>query len=150
MMAKEWFAALRGFGSKTLARSVSKAIKTLKWWPSLAEIVALCREDKDGWEDALGVSHQYGQKPFTAPKQDGLSAAEISKRAADVLRWRQQYGFSKADEIRIGDDSEVRASQEMTVSSALLRSCAVRRSRGLKTCSSTCSRVNCELKDCEE
>ena len=150
LMAKEWFNALRPFGSKTLARSVTKALRTLKWWPSLAEIVALCREERESWEDAVGVGPAGGQKPFTEPKRADLTADDIARRAAEVLKWKQQYGWNKSDEIRIGEESEVRASQDMTVSSALLRTCVVRRSRGLPTCSPTCRKTNCNLKDCEE
>ena len=151
VMANEWFKALRNYGEKTLRDAVSKSLVTCKWWPTLAEIAELCRSIEAEWKDVFGTHEAVGGPPrFTEKKDPDLTPGEVAMRIASVKVWKEQYGWNKVDEIRIGDESETRASQDMTVSSALLRSCAARRSRGLSTCEASCSRVNCELKDCEE
>lgn len=149
MMVAEWFRALRVYGLKTVTRAFDKVIETAKWFPTIAEIADLCSKDLESWRDAIGIGqHQMGQQPFRDPPRGPISAEEIAKRAAQCLHWRKDFGFGgNASELRIGEDSEVKASQDTTVSSALLRSCAARRARGKPTCASDCAYQNCELKD---
>lgn len=151
IMAREWFSALKGFGFKTLQLSVTKHIRDGKWWPALSEIVALCRAEDESWRDVYGLVHMTGQPTFAAGKEPNLSVDELAKRAAAIMKFKADYGFNKPEhDIRIGEDTEVRASQEMTVSAELMRSCAVRRAKGLPTCRNDCAYQNCELRTNEE
>lgn len=149
MMVAEWYRILKPYGTKTVARAFDKVIETSKWFPTIAEIADHCSKDLESWRDAIGIDvHETGPKPFADKPRGPLSAEEVAKRTADCLRWRQEFGFkADKDEPRIGEDSNIRASQEATVSSQLLRSCAARRSRGLPTCDDDCAFQNCELKN---
>lgn len=148
MMAAEWFNALKSFGSKTVNEAFSKAVVGSKWWPALAEIVEDCRAIDHSWKDALGLSPEpAGRAAFSEGHRPTIGPDELAQRAAAVLRMKQEFGFNKPEhDLRIGEDSGTRASQEMTVSEALLNTCAARRNRGLRTCGPTCCKQNCELK----
>jgi hypothetical protein len=148
MMVAEWFRVLRVYGSKTVTRAFDKSIETSKWFPTIAEIADHCGNDLESWRDAIGIDqHQMGQKPFTDQPRGPITPEEIAKRAAQCTHWRREFGFgSNADDLRIGEEGEVKASQDMTVSALLLNTCAVRRAKGLATCGDDCSRQSCELR----
>lgn len=148
MMVAEWFRVLRGYGVRSVTRAFDKAIETAKWFPTLAEIADHASRDEESWKDAIGCTHQMGQQPFKDPPRGPISAEEIAKRAAMCRQWRDEFGFKgDREELRIGEDGEIRASQEPTVSASLLNSCAARRSKGLATCQHDCSRRSCELRE---
>jgi hypothetical protein len=147
MMVAEWFRVLRVYGSRSVTRAFDKTIETAKWFPTIAEVADHCAKDDESWKDALGCAHQTGQKPFTDPPRGPISPEEITKRAAQCLKWRKEFGFgSKPDDLRIGEEGQVKVSQDMAVSSALLNTCTVRRAKGLATCGDNCAKQTCELR----
>lgn len=148
VMAKEWHAALKGFGVKTVALAVTKHARESKWWPTLAEIVALCRAEDNSWRDALGLLRPSGLPEFKSAPVEKLPQEVLDLRAAALNRMKAEYGYSpETSEVRIGDDLEVKASQDQTVSPNLMRTCAVRRSLGLPTCRHDCANRNCNLRE---
>jgi len=147
MMVAEWFRVLRVYGNRTVTRAFDKTIGTAKWFPTIAEIADHCAKDQDSWKDAIGCVHQMGQQPFTDPPRGVITQDEITKRVAQCTNWRREYGFgSGTDDLRIGEESQVAASKDMTVSTQLLNTCAVRRAKGLSTCGDDCAKQSCELR----
>ncbi len=147
MMVAEWFRVLRVYGNRTVTRAFDKTIETAKWFPTIAEIADHCSKDQDSWKDAIGCTHQMGQQPFTDPPRGSITQDEITKRVAQCTNWRREFGFgSSMDDLRIGEEGPVKASQDMTVSAMLLNTCAVRRSKGLSTCGNDCAKQSCELR----
>ena len=147
MMVAEWFRVLRGYGHRTVTRAFDKTIEIAKWFPTIAEIADHCAKDQDSWKDAIGCVHQMGQQPFTDPPRGPITPEEIAKRVEQCTYWRREFGFgTSTDDLRIGEESEVKASQDPTVSPMLLNTCAVRRARGLSTCGNDCARQSCELR----
>jgi hypothetical protein len=129
LQAAEWQATLGAYPLERLNRALSEHIRTSTWWPTIANLVDLMQAETP----APGLRERR-----EAPKQfarDGRTEAEeIAYRASQSLRWREEAGFGKTvlpeDERTIPKP----ASQDMTVSSALLRSRAARRASGLRTC----------------
>lgn len=146
-MAKEWHTQLKRFGAKTVEKAVSEHIRESKWWPTIADIFALCRKDDESWRDTYGILHVTGQPAFKSPPREMLPPEVLAARAAAVARMKAEAGFDKPEkEIPIGGESAVKASQDTAVSPMLLGSCAARRARGLDTCQHDCSRRSCELR----
>ena len=91
-MAGEWFRALRYFGGLAVERAIDKLLTTSKWFPTLAEVHALCAADTDGWKDALGVPryeppHQdWKPEPFV--REGRTEAEEIAHRDAVIAQAR--------------------------------------------------------------
>jgi hypothetical protein len=147
MMVSEWFRVLRVYGHRTVTRAFDKTIETAKWFPTIAEIADHCAQDEHSWKDALGCAHQMGQQPFMDPPRAPIAPVEAAKRALQCANWRREFGFgSNADDLRIGEEGQVKASQDMTVSALLLNTCVARRAKGLSTCGSDCAKQSCELR----
>lgn len=148
LLLREWMEAFGNHSPSHLHEAVSVAMKATKFWPTIAEVAAEVSEIRREAVSVVGAMTGTGRHvaveiPFA---RDGRTEAEeIAYRAAQSLRWKQQFGFGKhtADE----DVREQKpASQDTSVSYALLNSCAVRRSKGLDTCQQDCSRRSCELR----
>lgn len=129
VMANEWLKALRAFGAQTVHRATTKCIQESKWWPALAEVVALCRADEDGWRDALGLKDErrYIAEPDTFARDGRTEAEEIAHRIATVKAMKAEAGFGTSEEI-IGEARApaAPASQDMRVSDALRNTKLVR------------------------
>lgn len=144
LQAAEWQATLGAYPFDRLNRALSEHIRTSTWWPTIANLVDLMQSETP----APGLrEHREAPKQFA---RDGRTEAEeIAHRVAQSLRWREEAGFGKTVLPEEVIKTAKPASQDMTVSTALLRSCAARRSRGLRTCEPSCSKTSCSLKDCE-
>lgn len=150
MMVAEWFRVLKPYGIHTVTRAFDKVIETAKWFPTIAEIADHCSNDLESWRDAIGIDvHETGQKPFTDKPRGALGPEDVAKRVADCLRWKQEAGFGQSGPDPLdGKTKPKEASQESTVSFALLNSCAVRRAKGLETCRPDCGDRMCNLRTC--
>lgn len=153
VMANEWLKALRAFGVQTVHRATTKCIQESKWWPALAEVVALCRADEDGWRDALGIKddRRYVAEPEAFARAGRTEAEEIAFRAAQVRSMKQQAGFNSSPEID-GDTAAhepIAASKSEIVTPQARNSCAARRARRQKTCEASCFRQSCALRERE-
>ena len=147
MVTAEWHDTLGAYPFKRLNDALSEHIRKSTFWPTVANLVEIMRAETP----APGLPlFRKPEEPFA---RDGRNEAEeIIFRVAQSKRWKDEAAAAAPkyqdplDVIR-----EVKpASQDMTVSKALLRTCAARRSRRLPTCSDSCSKTNCDLKDCEE
>ena len=153
VMANEWLKALRIFGVQTVHRATTKCIQESKWWPALAEVVALCRADEDGWRDALGIKddRRHVAEPEAFAREGRTEAEEIAHRVAMVASMKRQAGFNSAPEID-GDTAAhepIAASKSTMVTPQVRNSCAARRARHEKTCETSCFRQSCALREHE-
>lgn len=152
VMANEWLKALKGYGVATVHRAVTKMIHESKWWPALAEVVALCRSDEDGWRDALGIKpeRRYNAEPLVFAQDGRTEAEEIAHRVATIASMKREAGFNSDAPAEVFARSEKNpASQSVEVSAHIRNSCAARRARGEKTCELSCHRVACALRESE-
>ena len=148
LLLREWLEAFGNHSPTHLHEAVSAAMKACKFWPTIAEVTAEISEIRREAVSVIGIVTGTGRwKADNVPfaKQGRTEAEEIAHRAAQSLKWKQDYGFGKQTA-----DEDVReqkpASLDTSVSYALLNSCAVRRSKGLDTCQRDCSRRSCELR----
>lgn len=153
VMANEWLKALRAFGVQTVHRATTKCIQESKWWPALAEVVALCRADEDGWRDALGIKddRRYVAEPEAFARDGRTEAEEIAHRVAMVASMKREAGFNSAPEVD-GDTAAhepIAASKSAIVTPQVRNSCAARRARREKTCEPSCFRQSCALREHE-
>lgn len=150
LMVAEWFRALKQYRRKSVGDAIDKHLRTSKWWPTLAEISTLAKDHQDSWVDVLGIGQKpsYQAEAYVFERDGRTVEQEVAHRVAQALRWKADAQFnSKPSTDPVDVPAETRpASTDMTVSDALARTCAVRRSRGLPTCEPGCFRVNCELK----
>jgi hypothetical protein len=152
VMANEWMKALKPFGRATVHRAVSKLIQESKWWPALAEVLALCLADEEGWRDALGIKddRRYVAEPDAFARDGRTEAEEIAHRAAMVASMRRDTGFNSAPIEPVAAHLEIKsASQSEIVTSQARNSCAARRARREKTCEPSCFRQSCALREAE-
>jgi hypothetical protein len=141
-LVTEWHASLSPYPVDRVSRALSEHIRTSTWWPTIANLVDLMREETP----APGTRRsEEGPKKFL---RDGRTEAEeIAYRVSQSLKWREEAGFGRSVLPEDAIKAVKPASQDMTVSSALKRTCAARRSMGLPTCSESCCQTNCDLKD---
>lgn len=132
MLLREWGEAFAGQSPEHLHRAVSEAIKTSKFWPTIAEIhghVASQRRETVAAIDTLTGRGRYRGEANEFARDGRTEAEETAHRAAQVLRWKQQAGFDRllADD---GRAREVRPASQAGASQALLATQAARRMRG--------------------
>ena len=146
VMANEWFNALSLFGAGVVRDAVTKAIASLKFWPTIAEVLRLCEAGNDDLKAILGVE-RGGY--FKADQIPDLTEDEIARRGRVLDAIKVKTGFVSDN----GDDKPrvvAPASQSMQVSPALADSCAARRTRGERVCGQMCSRPSCDLRGSNE
>lgn len=153
VMANEWLKALRTFGVQTVHRATTKCIQESKWWPALAEVVALCRSDEDGWRDALGIKDErrHHAEPLAFAQDGRTEAEEIAYRAAQVASMKREAGINldAGNSDTVTPREVAAASQSAGVSFQIRNSCAARRARREKTCEENCAKQRCALRESE-
>lgn len=143
LVTAEWHATLGAYPAHRLNDALTDHIRKSTFWPTVANLVEILRSE----------TPPPGLPQFRKPEEpfakDGRNEAEeIIFRAAQTLKWKQDADAVKPvfrDPIEPERDAKP-ASKDMTVSPYLLRTCAARRARGLRTCSKECCRQNCELR----
>lgn len=79
LISREWFNALRSYGSVIVAGAITWAIESQKFWPALAVVVERCRSEQDSWLDALGLN------------RDGSTRSNEPTGISDAYRtWRSR------------------------------------------------------------
>ena len=150
VMANEWMKALKPFGLKTVHRAVTKLIQESKWWPALAEVLAVCRSDEEGWRDALGIKddRRYVAEPVAFERDGRTTDEEIQHRVSEIAEMKRAAGFNSTSEGVMSPREDVKpASEFIGVSDQVRNSCAARRARNEKTCEISCSRQSCALRE---
>jgi hypothetical protein len=154
-MTREWFNQLQRFGVKTVERAVTHVIGSHKFgWANsgpLPEIVMFCTKDDRDWREIIALD----AKPFAPPpeqfEREGRTVEEeIQHRAAQIAEMKKLAGLKSHAEVT-AEETQTRepkqASLDMHVSAHLLNTCAARRARKLETCSDSCARQRCELRE---
>lgn len=155
MMVAEWMEAFGAHAPEHLHRAVSKALKTCRFWPSIAEITdhlrEIRRDDLDAVERATR-SRDFNPADGQFCREGRDVAQEIAYRAASIMRMKEEirrdYQHANPDIATQNEPDTIKpASREIGISSLLAASCAVRRARGEVTCSVDCAKRRCQLKD---
>lgn len=127
LLLREWAEAFTGQSPEHLHRAVSEAIKTSKFWPTIAEIhghVASQRRETVAAIDTLTGRGRYRGEANEFAREGRTEAEEQAHRAEQLKRWKQQAGFDRllAED---GPAREVRPASQAGASEALLASRAV-------------------------
>ena len=112
-MAGEWLRALGALPLEALNEAAGKAIRTLKFWPTPAEIIALAGEHTADLRAALDhaqlMAHERPSLQVTrgAGDEDAApatpSAAEFAAVEKLCAAWRQRLGENAAASDRMDD-----------------------------------------------
>ncbi len=143
LMVAEWHATLGAYPADRLHNALSEHIRRSTWWPTIANLVDILREAAP----APGLP-RHRAEPNVFARDGRTEAEEIAYRAAQSLRWKQQ-ARAEVPEYHDPLDAPTKpkeASQDMTVSYALMNSCAVRRATGRPTCSYDCAKQDCKTR----
>lgn len=155
VMCGEWFRALSRFGCKTVEQAFSYAIDHHKfgWTGSgpLSEILAYCTREDHDWREIIALDAPRLAAPAERFEREGRSVEEeIQHRAQQIAEMKRETGFGKVSLEELSKRAErvpAQASLDMTVSYSLRNTCAARRARKVPTCSPTCTRKDCDLKN---
>jgi hypothetical protein len=143
LQAAEWHAALGAYPLDRLNRALSEHIRTSTWWPTIANLVDLLREETP----AIGLPRfKEAAEPFC---RDGRTQdEEIAFRTAQALRWkRERPEAGPVDPIEAKTEPKA-ASTSAAVSYAVYHSCVARRARGEVTCEPNCIRAKPGARRC--
>ena len=142
LMVAEWHATLGAYPAGRLNGALSEHIRRSTYWPTIANLVDILREDAPD----PGLKRHVAE-PHTFAREGRTDAEEIAHRAAQSLRWKQSFGFGQSEPDPLDFKAKPKeASQEATVSYALMNSCAVRRVQGKDTCAYNCNDRDCRLR----
>lgn len=152
--AREWLRALSGYGQKTIKAAFDQVILSNKFWPTISEVVGLCKADDVHHRDMVGLVNPTPHlEDYTGRGSQGFcregrtEAEEIAYRTAQVEAIKAKHDWKPITDNGLAPPRETApASQDMTVSESLRSSCAARRARGEPTCEPSCCRQACELK----
>ena len=122
LLAKEWHEALIFYEPSLVETAISNCIRKLKFWPTIAELLD---EVKANFRPP---QTSYSEKYLAAPSNSIIE--DMGKRAADCLRFREQYGFGKSQDLLEPKPEPKPASQEITISFELMNSKAVKNLKG--------------------
>ena len=125
MLTAEWHATLGTYPADRLNTALSEHIRRSTWWPTIANLVDIMREDAP----APGLP-RYRAKPEAFARDGRTEAEEIAHRAAQALKWKQDFGFGQSEPDPLDFKAKPKeASQDPTVSEALLNTLAAKRAR---------------------
>lgn len=145
LMVAEWHGTLGAYPADRLNHALSEHIRRSTWWPTIANLVDILREDAP----APGLKRHVAE-PHTFAREGRTDAEEIAHRAAQSLKWQQSFGFGQSEPDPLDFKAKPKeASQEATVSYALMNSCAVRRVQGKDTCAYNCNDRDCNKRRAE-
>lgn len=99
LQAAEWGATLGAYPADRLNRALSEHIRRSTWWPTIANLVDILREDAP--PPGLKL-HRPDDAPFC--REGRTQAQEIAHRAAQCQKWRQAYGMEPGTETPSSDD----------------------------------------------
>lgn len=141
-MAREWFLQLSRFGEKTVEQAITHVIGTHKYgWASvLPEIVMFCTRDDREWRDIVELKTPALPAPSEKFERDGRTTEEeIAFREQEIAAIKKNTGYRSGDQVELEEflkREKTPASQDQTVSHALLDSKIVRQMRARRAASS--------------
>ena len=132
LLVREWQEAFTHHAPDHLHDAVSMTIKGCKFWPTIAEVNEQLTHIRR--EAIAAVDVATGRTRFKAETEgfarDGRSdVEEMAHRAAQVLRWKQEYGFGQSKDPLESPRVVREASQDMSVSDALMATAVIQRIR---------------------
>lgn len=98
LLLREWQEAFGNHAPEHLHEAVSKAMKTSKFWPTLAEVnaaVTALRKEAIAAVDSATGRTRYSAAREGFCREGRTEVEEIAYRTAQVLRWKAQYGFNR-------------------------------------------------------
>jgi hypothetical protein len=124
LLAAEWQANLSAYPIDRLNLALSEHMRRSAFWPTIADLVEILREQTP----APGLPMlPREEREFC---QEGRNQVEeAAHRAAQVRRWKQEYGFGNSKDPFETARVPVEASQDMRISDALLQTAAAKRAR---------------------
>ena len=132
MLVREWTEAFHHHAPDHLHDAVSMAIKGCKFWPTIAEInehLTHLRREAIAAVDAATQRTSFKADANEFCQGGRNQVEEMAHRAAQVRRWKQQYGFGNSKDPFETARVPVEASQDMRISDALLETAAAKRAR---------------------
>lgn len=130
LLLREWQEAFGHHAPEHLHQAVSMALKDCKFWPTIAEInehVTHIRREAIAAVDVATGRTRYQAKTQGFACEGRTDAEEIAHRAGQILRWKQEYGFTRMVESEQPATQPRPASQEAGVSDALRATVAAQR-----------------------
>jgi len=122
LLLREWQEAFGHHAPEHLHQAVSMALKDCKFWPTIAEInehVTHIRREAIAAVDVATGRTRYQAKTQGFAREGRTDAEEIAHRAAQVLKWKQEYGFNRMLQSDEPAAKAKPASQDTTISDAL-------------------------------
>jgi hypothetical protein len=86
LQAAEWHATLGAYPADRLSRALSEHIRRSTWWPTVANLVDILRDETP--PPGLKL-HRLDDAPFC--REGRTQAEEIAHRAEQCRRWREVY-----------------------------------------------------------
>tara|TARA_R110000868_G_scaffold151986_2_gene376569 strand:+ start:256 stop:606 length:351 start_codon:yes stop_codon:yes gene_type:complete len=99
LQAAEWHATLGAYPADRLNRALSEHIRRSTWWPTVANLVDVLRDETP--PPGLKL-HRPDDAPFC--REGRTQAEEIAHRAAQCRKWREVYGMEPGPETPASDD----------------------------------------------
>lgn len=146
-MAREWFLQLSRFGEKTVEHAITHVIGTHKYgWASvLPEIVMFCTRDDREWRDIVELKTPALPAPSEKFERDGRTTEEeIAFREQEIAAIKKNTGYRSGDQVELEEflkREKTAASQDQTVSHALLDSKIVRQMRARRAAPSNTAAI---------
>lgn len=133
LLLREWQEAFGHHAPEHLHEAVSTVMKACKFWPTLAEVNEQLTHIRR--EAIAAVDAATGRTSFVADAGGFCSGGrtqveEIAHRAAQVAKWKTQYGFDRLLQPDAPTLEPSAASQDAGITEALQATQDARRARG--------------------
>lgn len=122
LLAAEWQASLGAYPAGRLHDALTEHMRRSSYWPTIAHIVEILKEQTP----PPGLP-RYKREEEGFCREGRTQAEEIAHRAAQVLRWKQEYGFDRLLAPEAERAQPKAASQETTITDALKATPAYKR-----------------------
>lgn len=122
LLAAEWHASLGAYKPDRLNAALTEHMRKSQFWPTIANFIEHLQQDTP----PPGLP-RYRDEEQGFCREGRTKVEEIAHRAAQVLRWKQEYGFNRMVESEQPATQSRPASQEAGVSDALRATAAAQR-----------------------
>lgn len=114
LLAAEWHASLGAYKPDRLNAALTEHMRKSQFWPTIANFIEHLQQDTP----PPGLP-RYREEEQGFCREGRTKVEEIAYRAAQCLKWREQYGFNRMLESDQPAAKAQPASQATTVSDAL-------------------------------
>jgi len=101
LMVAEWHATLGAYPADRLHAALSEHIRRSTWWPTIANLVDILREDAP--PPGLPL---HREEPEAFARDGRTQAEEIAYRAEQCRKWKQNFGFGKSEPITFKEEAK--------------------------------------------